>query len=154
MPNEPQHSRESENQQKSKNRRSSPRHRVEASIQWHLAEEKPVVVREGKLVDLSAVGAAFRTSAALQTNTLVSLKLPPKKIEQAVPKARGTESGAESNSAPQGASKSLTVKGVIVNSHQLEDGSWRYGLKLDRIYFTLTQWLSESSLASYPYLSI
>jgi|GEM_PF-4944802 hypothetical protein len=116
-------------------RRSSPRQMTDVEVFWHLTSEKPVNKKVGRLVDLSISGAALRTNTQLTVGDPISLKLPPKK------KAQSTS--AEGASVPNRPNTPLSVRGTIVNVSQMEGGGWRYGIKFERLYYTLAEWASS-----------
>lgn len=116
-------------------RRSTPRHQTDVEIQWHLIAEKAGDKKLGRLVDLSISGAALRVSQELTVGSLISLKLPPKETAPST-----TANGA---AVPGRSGQALSVRGTIVNARQLEGGDWRYGIKFDRLYYTLAKWASS-----------
>lgn len=119
-------------------RRATPRHQTDVEINWHLITEKAGDKKLGRLVDLSISGAALRVSQELTVGVLISLKLPPK--EKAPSPAAATANGA---AVPGRSGQALSVRGTIVNARQLEGGDWRYGIKFDRLYYTLAKWASS-----------
>lgn len=116
-------------------RRSSPRHKTDHEILWYLTAEKPVDKKTGRLVDLSISGAALKTSIQLSAGEPICLKLPPKEKVQAT-----VTDGA---SVPNRSNTSLSVRGTIVNVSQMDDGDWRYGIKFERLYYTLANWANS-----------
>jgi hypothetical protein len=116
-------------------RRGSLRHKTDVEILWHLSSVKPIEKKIGRMVDLSISGAALRTDVQLSEGDLISLKLPPKE------KAR-SGSDAEA-SVPSPSSNPLSVRGTIVNVRQIEGGDWRYGIKFERLYYTLAEWANS-----------
>lgn len=118
-------------------RRATPRHQTDVEIYWHLLSEKAGDKKLGRLVDLSISGAALRVSQELPVGSLISLKLPPKE------KALSPAADANGASEPGRSGQALSVRGTIVNACQLEEGDWRYGIKFDRLYYTLAKWASS-----------
>ena len=116
-------------------RRSSARHKTDFEVLWYLTSEKPVDKKVGRLVDLSISGAALRTDTRLTVGDPISLTLPPKE------KAQSTS--ADGKSVPKRPNTSLSVRGSIVNASQIEGGEWRYGIKFERLYYTLAEWASS-----------
>jgi len=112
-------------------RRSTPRHKTNVEISWRLLSEKPQQVRKGDLVDLSISGAAVCVNYDLPMGSTISIKLPP--------------SHHDPESAHTRPSTSLSVKGTVVNSRATGGGLCRYGIKFDRLYYTLAQWVSQAS---------
>lgn len=87
------------------------------------------------MVDLSISGAALRTAVQLSCGDPISLKLPPKE--------KASSTAADESALAGRSSHSLSVRGVVVNSRQLEGGDWRYGIKFERLYYTLAEWASS-----------
>jgi len=112
-------------------RRSTPRHKTNIEISWRLLSEKPQQVREGDLVDLSISGAAVCVDYDLPMGSTISIKLPAPRHEP--------------ESAHPRPSTSLSVKGTVVNSRAANGGLWRYGIKFDRLYYTLAQWVNQAA---------
>jgi len=110
-------------------RRATPRHKADIGIFWRLSEEKSQEARKGQLVDLSISGAAIRIDEELPENASISIKLPP-----------ASNQSTDASNRPM---SSFSVRGKIVNSRPLDDGGWRYGIKFDRLYYTLAQWVRQ-----------
>jgi len=116
-------------------RRSTPRHKTDVEVLWYLTAEKPIKRNQGRMVDLSISGAALRTAVQLSAGDPISLKLPPKDKKQST--------AADGSPLPVRSSHSLSVRGIVVNVCQLEGGDWRYGIKFERLYYTLAEWASS-----------
>ena len=99
-------------------RRIAQRTPVDAPVEFQiLVEGGKGEMEDGRLLDLSIAGAAILTSRELASGALLRLGIP-----------------AADPSSPR-----LQIRGAIVNRRQLEDGHWRYGMKFDKIYYTLAK---------------
>lgn len=97
-------------------RRIVPRTPVDAPAVFKVLSETGSA-EDGRLLDLSIAGAAFRASRELPLGAVVRLGIP----------------AADASGPPS------QIKGTIVNRRELDDGHWRYGLKFDKLYYTLAK---------------
>lgn len=113
----------------SQERRIFPREPLDLPLSFQVVGgyDGPSRRGEGRLIDISAGGIAFTGKFEFPVGTVLRVKIPASDFA-----AKGAPD------ATQVAAK--TVKGTIVNGRQLDDGSWRYGIQFDRLYYALVEW--------------
>lgn len=116
-------------------RRIVPRTRVELPITYQVtgvAAEADVssVHGEGHLADLSVAGAAFSAEVDLPLETTLRITIPAPNLKL-------------NNESEISTPLQRSIKGKIVNRREIEGGNWRYGVKFDKLYYTLAGWVDE-----------
>lgn len=114
-----------------KERRIAPRFSLQLDIQWRVKSDPQGQWKTGDLIDLSIAGAAFATDQSLKDGCEVSLRIPhPREV---------------SGESDDPASRPLSVPGRVVNSRGMNDGRNRYGVKFDRVFFVLADYVSKGA---------
>lgn len=96
-------------------------------MEWKPREAPLSAWSEGRLIDLSLGGAAFSTPEDLQIGIQVSLRVSP-------PPDRAGPGG-----------RTVTVTGTTVNKRRTNDGSYRYGVQFEKLYYVFAEWFLPKS---------
>ncbi len=110
-------------------RRVVPRTRVEVPMSYRVLEAGVGTARDepGQLLDLSIAGAAFSTDRELPLHVKLRLDIPAPDADLA------------SDTTPP----TRQIKGTVVNCRHTESNGWRYGVKFEKLYYTLADWVRQ-----------